>query len=132
MQKYDNGRLNHLSVLYEYSWYLLKEFFYDIYDATTREDAIQRFRDWQVTISDDVAFAFNPLVKMVNNWFNEIFNYWDSDKLITNAYTESLNNIIRFTNRKGRGYSWVCGFTCGFFIHQTTPFICFHADLVVV
>jgi arginine deiminase len=27
---------------------------------------------------------------------------------------------------------WVCGFTCGFFIHLDTPFIALHVDLVVV
>jgi hypothetical protein len=33
-----------------------------------------------------------------------IMNYFDHR--ITNAYTESLNNLIRATNRKGRGYSF--------------------------
>ncbi|MFV0642957.1 MAG: transposase, partial [Sphingomonadaceae bacterium] len=39
-----------------------------------------------------------------DNWEPEITSYFDHR--ITNAYTESLNNLIRITNRIGRGYSF--------------------------
>jgi hypothetical protein len=47
---------------------------------------------------------FGDLVRAVDNWYEPIFNYFDHS--ITNAYTESLNNLIRATNRNGRGYSF--------------------------
>ncbi len=37
--------------------------------------------------------AYKDLVRAVDNWQEEIFNYFD--KRLTNAYTESINNIIR-------------------------------------
>jgi transposase len=40
----------------------------------------------------------------MGNRETEIFSYFDHP--ITNAYTESLNNLIRLTNRVGRGYSF--------------------------
>jgi len=40
----------------------------------------------------------------MNNWEEEIFNYFDSP--ITNAYTESLNRLIKTMNHIGRGYSF--------------------------
>ena len=40
----------------------------------------------------------------MDHWENEIFAHFDHP--ITNAYTESLNNLIRLTNRIGRGYSF--------------------------
>lgn len=40
----------------------------------------------------------------MGNWHDEVFAYFDHP--ITNAYTESLNNLIRVMNRLGRGYSF--------------------------
>ncbi len=48
--------------------------------------------------------AFEPLTKAMTNWEEEIFAYFDHR--ITNAYTESINNLIRVINRVGRGYSF--------------------------
>ncbi|AOU97714.1 hypothetical protein BI364_07370 [Acidihalobacter yilgarnensis] len=48
--------------------------------------------------------AFKPILTAIGNWHTEIFNYFDHP--ITNAYTESLNNLIRVMNRLGRGYSF--------------------------
>ena len=38
------------------------------------------------------------------NWNAEILNYFEHR--VTNAYTESLNSLIRVMNRMGRGYSF--------------------------
>jgi transposase len=48
--------------------------------------------------------AFYPLTRAVNNWMPEIMAYFDHP--VTNAYTESLNNLGRVMNRLGRGYSF--------------------------
>ncbi len=48
--------------------------------------------------------SFYSLTRAVNNWMPEILNYFSHR--VTNAYTESLNNLIRVMNRLGRGYSF--------------------------
>src|ERR1700681_3907586 len=50
------------------------------------------------------TLPFYPLNRAVNNWMPEIMAYFDHP--MTNAYTESLNNLIRVMNRLGRGYSF--------------------------
>lgn len=40
----------------------------------------------------------------MHNWNDEIFAYFDQS--VTNAYTESTNNLIRAMQRLGRGYSF--------------------------
>jgi hypothetical protein len=40
----------------------------------------------------------------MSNWRPEIFAYFDHKA--TNAYTESLNGLVKHTNRMGRGYSF--------------------------
>lgn len=55
-------------------------------------------------MSSNSKDAYKDLVRAVNNWHVEIFNYFD--KRLTNAYTESINSIIRQVERMGRGYSF--------------------------
>lgn len=45
---------------------------------------------------------FSDLIKAMGNWEEEKFNYFTSP--ITNAYTESLNRLIKTMNHVGRGY----------------------------
>ncbi len=55
-------------------------------------------------MSSNSKDAYKDLVRAVDNWHVEIFNYFD--KRLTNAYTESINSIIRQVERMGRGYSF--------------------------
>jgi transposase len=55
-------------------------------------------------IPKELQSAFEPLTKAMDNWEAEIFAYFDYR--VTNAYTESLNSLIRVINRLGRGYSF--------------------------
>ncbi len=82
----------------------LKEGFYAIYDATTKEDARQRYRTWAASVSPECQSAFQPILTAWKNWEPYILAYFDHQ--VTNAFTESLNNLIRVTNRMGRGYSF--------------------------
>ncbi|OYY09296.1 MAG: ISL3 family transposase [Polynucleobacter sp. 35-46-11] len=84
--------------------YRLKESFYGIYDATIKAEAQQRYQSWLHSIPSDLLLDFADLTRACENWHPWIMNYFDHR--ITNAYTESLNNLIRATNRKGRGYSF--------------------------
>lgn len=64
-----------------------------------------RYSQWRHRcMSSNSKDAYKDLVRAVDNWHVEIFNYFD--KRLTNAYTESINSIIRQVERMGRGYSF--------------------------
>lgn len=92
----------------ELRWaYDLKEAFYGIWDCSTKSDAIEVYRQWNERLETSpelVRNAFAEIPKAFTNWGNEIFNYFD--RRLTNAYTESLNSIIRKIDQIGRGYSF--------------------------
>lgn len=87
--------------------YGLKEEFFKIYDDHgTREEAEKAFAAWEKSIPEKELFAgFRTLAATVNKNRNAVFNYWRSGNL-TNAFTECENNLIRATDRSGRGYSF--------------------------
>ncbi|WP_327858358.1 ISL3 family transposase [Acinetobacter guillouiae] len=85
--------------------YDLKEQFYEIYDAQTKDGAIKRFRDWEENIPPDLK-SYLSVAKTVNNHFEDIFAYWDAPVRLTNAYTEGHNGLTRVANRMGRGYTF--------------------------
>jgi len=84
--------------------YALKEAFYDIYDARDGKEAYNRYEIWESGLTSDIKPYFDDLHRAVNNWYKEIFSYFTYRH--TNAYTESLNNIVRHIDRDGRGYSF--------------------------
>ena len=84
--------------------YTAKETFYGIWDAGDRTKAEQLYESWLDGISREMQHHFHPLTRAMNNWHTEIFNYFDHP--ITNAYTESLNGVIKVMHRMGRGYSF--------------------------
>ncbi|MEK5357986.1 ISL3 family transposase [Paenibacillus sp. FSL L8-0709] len=84
--------------------YDLKESYFDIWDCDSRQKAYLEYHDWKAKIPKELQSAFEPLTKAMTNWEQEIFAYFDHR--ITNAYTESLNSLIRVVNRLGRGYSF--------------------------
>ena len=81
-----------------------KEAFFDLYTATTRAHAEQRFAAWEQALSGQTRVAFGDVLTAWRNWQQEILAYFDHP--VTNAYTESLNSLIRATDRMGRGYSF--------------------------
>ena len=85
--------------------YDFKEQFNAIYDAQTKEDAIQRFTNWEADIPKHLA-SFRYVAKTVNNRFEDVFSYWDAPMRITNTFTEGHNSLIRAANRMGRGYTF--------------------------
>jgi len=84
--------------------YRLKEDFFGIYDAESPDEAQGRFLQWKSQITPDIEPAFFDLLRAWGNWNPWILEYFNHP--ITNAYTESLNNLIRVMNRLGRGYSF--------------------------
>jgi len=84
--------------------YRLKEEFYDIYAAQSHLQALGRYAEWRKSIPAELYGHFEPIVTAWENWQPHILEYFNHP--ITNAYTESLNNLIRVMNRLGRGYSF--------------------------
>jgi transposase len=82
----------------------LKEDFFHIYDAKAPDEAQALYIEWKRSIPAELAPAFADLVRAWDNWTPFILGYFDHP--VTNAYTESLNNLIRVMNRLGRGYSF--------------------------
>src|SRR5690625_2032391 len=84
--------------------YELKEQFFDIYEAKSVNEAYELYQNWLSNIPKELMINFEDLIKAMSNWEEEIFNYFNSP--ITNAYTESLNRLIKTINHIGRGYSF--------------------------
>lgn len=84
--------------------YRLKERFFEIYDAPDRKSAEHLKMVWEKSIPEDAEHDFKELLTALRGWREEIFNYFDYP--VTNAYTESANNIARSIDRMGRGYSF--------------------------
>ncbi len=84
--------------------YDAKERFFDIYCQPTREAAEMAAERWASSLDPMIEKQFRDLRVALYNWHEEIFNYYENP--VTNGYTESMNNITRFINRMGRGYSF--------------------------
>lgn len=84
--------------------YVAKEAYYGIWDAGEKQKAKDLYDCWRDGIEDDIKPHFKKLTRAMKNWRTQIFNYFDHP--VTNAYTESLNGIIKIMNRNGRGYSF--------------------------
>ena len=81
-----------------------KERFYDIYEAPSRIEAFRRYKEWDAGLDPEIRPTFDPLLTAFHNWEDSILAYFDHR--VTNACTESANNLIRAVQRMGRGYSF--------------------------
>lgn len=87
--------------------YLLKEAFYDIYSFPTKYHAEMTYQVWLEDLnkqSDLIRESFSEITTFMGNWREPIFNYFDVRT--TNAYTESVNGLLKQIYRNGRGYSF--------------------------
>lgn len=85
--------------------YQAKEDFFDIYECKTKAEAMELYDTWKACLDKRTAAAFFELIRAVDNWRPEIFNYFDFPGA-TNAYTEAANGMAKVANRMGRGYSF--------------------------
>lgn len=85
--------------------YHLKESFYAVYEASTsKEGALARYEAWSKSVPPEIRPHFADLIRAFTNWQPWILNYFDHK--VTNAYTGSLNSLMRVMDRVGRGYSF--------------------------
>lgn len=82
----------------------LKEGFLNVWAQPTRAAAEVSFDKWLANLTPELKAEFKVLTTAMQNWREEVFAYFDNP--ITNAYTESANNIAKGMNRMGRGYSF--------------------------
>lgn len=81
-----------------------KEAFFRVYDQNGQAAALSAYAAWERSLAPEIREAFKPIITAIRNWQPHIFTYFDHP--VTNAYTESLNSLIRVMNRLGRGYSF--------------------------
>ena len=84
--------------------YRLKEEFFNIYQAPSKQQAQMLYEQWLKSIPAELRGHYEPIITAWSNWQPFILEYFNHP--ITNAYTESLNSLIRVLNRLGRGYSF--------------------------
>lgn len=82
----------------------LKEEFLSLWRLTDRRKAELAYSHWREKISPEICFAFDNILSAFKNWHHEIFNYFDYK--ITNAFTESANNLVKTVQKQGRRYSF--------------------------
>ncbi|GFN32488.1 ISL3 family transposase [Paenibacillus xylaniclasticus] len=84
--------------------YWLKEGVRDVYNQSkNKQEALERFAKWESEIPKEFK-EFKAIRRTFNNHKEEIFNYFEHP--FTNAFTESMNNIIKSVEKEGKGYSF--------------------------
>jgi transposase len=63
--------------------YRLKEDFFKIYDARTRNDALVLFANWEMSVTHEVRDAFSDLIRTWHYWQLYILNYFDYFRSLT-------------------------------------------------
>lgn len=58
--------------------YELKEAFYEIWDAKSRDLALDSLKHWRERVPEHLQFAFKDLLTALKNWEAEIFAYYTS------------------------------------------------------
>ena len=84
--------------------YRLKEALYGIYEAKSQTDALSAYEHWQRSIPPELHDYFHELTSAFQHWMPAILAYFKHP--VTNAYTESLNSLMRVMDHMGRGYSF--------------------------
>lgn len=83
--------------------YWFKEMVRDMYKMEDRKQAYDWFYQLETSIPKDMK-PFQDLMKTYNKVKPEIMNYFLHP--YTNAYTESVNNLIKRVEKQGNGYSF--------------------------
>jgi len=85
--------------------YELKETYCEFWNSPDNEVARLKYAEWldlhkawKKQMPEDLRGAFAPLIRLMNNWKEGIFNYFHARH--TNAYTESANARVKELARK--------------------------------
>lgn len=84
--------------------HLFKEQFFEIYDHSTREEALSAYFAWMDSMPTELRPVYWPLMLTIEEWGDHIFAHFDQGHA-TGGFVESANSVARQLNRMGRGYS---------------------------
>ena len=80
---------------------------YRIYEtATSGRDAKRQFLAWRRSLSANAATLYDPFIRTVETWGNEIAAFFDFPERPTNAFTEAMVREVKRWNDAGRGVSF--------------------------
>jgi len=82
--------------------YGLKESLRDTWDFTNRYDAANHLVAWLVAATNTGIGALRDIIKLVDNHFNEILNWFNSG--MSNGVMEGINSVIQSVKGRARGY----------------------------
>lgn len=68
--------------------YRLRRGFFGLWNFRNRQEVEARYDQWAASVPPYLYYAFGDLLRMVEHWRQEIFNYFEHQA--TNAYTESV------------------------------------------
>jgi transposase len=71
----------------------LRQEFFDIWKFKDRQKAEERYDNWMASIPRELFYVFSDLLKIMDCWRQEIFNYFDH--CFTDAFNESVSHRIR-------------------------------------
>ena len=104
LNAWEKARLNQLFYRYpelRRAW-VLKESFRAWYGGMNRSQGEERLKSLEKTMSDGSLSEFKELLHTLDNWREEILNYFDYP--ITNGFVEGKNNRIKTIKRMAYGY----------------------------
>jgi transposase len=85
--------------------YDLKEAYCEMWDSPDAKTArrkyvswLEQHREWKKKMPKELRKVFDPLIRLMKNWEEGIFNYFHARN--TNAYTESNNAQVKNLGRK--------------------------------
>lgn len=82
--------------------YGLKESLRDTWDFESKYDAANHLVSWLLTAEYSGIGALRDIIKLVDNHFNEILNWFDSG--MSNGVMEGINSVIQAVKNRARGY----------------------------
>jgi transposase len=94
--------------------YKRKEKFRRMWECASAADARRFYEEWLLPFAEkahdtkedeQVRKDFNELLSAMLNWGGYVYNYFDFDRKLTNAFTEWANRRIRDVRRESRGCS---------------------------
>jgi len=88
-----------------YAAYQSKEALLSIWDLHDRATAEAALDEWRASIPKDPLNVFAAVAKAIDNWHDEILNFFDHGRL-TNGKTEARNGAIKRIYNYGAGYDF--------------------------
>lgn len=82
--------------------YSLKESLRDTWDYESKYDAANHLVTWLVAAEHTGLGSLRDIIKLVDNHFNEILNWFNSG--MSNGVMEGINSVIQAVKNRARGY----------------------------